>query len=42
MRYQEIVESEEFKEIGVFPAESSVKIIQNVVVAKLMEEVPVL
>lgn len=42
VRYQEIVESEEFKKIGVFPAESSVKIIQNVVVAKLMEEVPVL
>lgn len=38
--YSNVVNSEEFKEMGIFPAEDSVKIIQDIVVVKLKENPP--
>lgn len=38
--YRNVVTSEEFKEMGVFPAEDSVRIIQDIVVVKLKENPP--
>lgn len=36
-QYYTIINSEEFKQMGIFPAENSVKIINNVMVVKFCE-----
>lgn len=40
LQYEEIVKSKEFKEMNVFPAKNSVKVINGVIVAKLTDDAP--
>lgn len=40
LRYEEIVKSDEFKQMDIFPSENSVKIINDVIVTKLTDKPP--